>query len=77
MARALAETVRRVVCDLLGTGRVPPMQGLLPTRSPGLRRLILQRLWGAVRSHDGGTMWWPSSTTCGDVRQYDGWQARS
>ncbi len=38
-----AETVRRVVCDWLGTGRLPPMQAVLPTRSPGLRQLILRR----------------------------------
>jgi hypothetical protein len=48
-----AETVRRVVRDVLGTGRVPPMQGILSMRPPGLHRLILQRLWGTVRSFGG------------------------
>ncbi len=44
------ETARRVVVDLLASGRVPPMQALLLVSPPGCRPL-LQRFWGTVCWH--------------------------
>jgi hypothetical protein len=46
------DTARRLVVDLLASGRVPPMQGNLFIPVPPRTRPVLQRFWGTVRQHD-------------------------
>ena len=47
-----ADTARRLVVDLLASGRVPPMQGNLFIPVPPRTRPVLQRFWWSVCQHD-------------------------